>query len=68
VEIRVSYADDTNRRLSSGPGAKGDYLEFSVSDTGVGIGPEDKERIFDEFEQVDSTLSRNGAALVWGLP
>ena len=67
VEIRVSYADDTNRRLSSGPGAKGDYLEFSVSDTGVGIGPEDKERIFDEFEQVDSTLSREWGGAGLGL-
>lgn len=61
VGIRVNYADNT------GPGAKADYLEFSVYDTGVGIGPEDKDRIFDEFEQVDSNLSRGCGGAGLGL-
>jgi PAS domain S-box-containing protein len=36
----------------------GAWLVFSVRDTGVGISPEDQERIFQAFEQVDSSYTR----------
>lgn len=39
----------------------------SVWDTGIGIEPEDRERIFDEFEQVDSSLSRQTSGAGLGL-
>ena len=32
-----------------------DSIEISVSDTGIGIRPEDQERIFHEFEKVESS-------------
>jgi diguanylate cyclase (GGDEF)-like protein/PAS domain S-box-containing protein len=67
VGISVNYADNTNRHHTSGSGEKADYLEFSVYDTGVGISPDDKDRIFDEFEQVDSTLSREWGGAGLGL-
>ena len=35
-----------------------DIVEISVTDTGIGISPEDQKKIFDEFQQVDSTRSR----------
>ena len=35
-----------------------DYLEFYVSDTGIGIHHDQSERIFDRFYQVDNTVSR----------
>ncbi|PWU24867.1 MAG: hypothetical protein C5B48_04205 [Candidatus Rokuibacteriota bacterium] len=31
----------------------GDEIQVSVSDTGPGIGPEDRQRIFEEFQQTD---------------
>jgi PAS domain S-box-containing protein len=44
------------------PGSKsplsGDCLEVTVADTGIGIHPRDHERIFAEFEQVDSSYGR----------
>jgi signal transduction histidine kinase/CheY-like chemotaxis protein len=44
------------------PGSKsplsGECLEVTVADTGIGIAPRDQERIFAEFEQVDSSYGR----------
>ncbi len=41
------------------------FLQISVSDTGIGVKPEDQERIFSLFEQVDMSLQRqfNGTGL-----
>ena len=36
----------------------GDEFLISVTDTGIGIDPEDHEEIFDEFKQLDSSISR----------
>jgi CheY-like chemotaxis protein len=36
----------------------GECLEVAVADTGIGIHPRDHERIFAEFEQVDSSYGR----------
>jgi PAS domain S-box-containing protein len=33
-------------------------IEVSVADSGIGIKPEDQERVFGEFEQLDSTYAR----------
>ncbi|HGJ63949.1 TPA: response regulator [bacterium] len=38
-----------------------DYIEVSVSDTGIGISPEDQQRIFDRFER--ATLYNKGVGL-----
>ena len=42
-------------------------LFVSVSDTGIGIRPEDQERIFGKFEQVDSSYSRQQEGTGLGL-
>ena len=42
-------------------------LTITVSDTGIGLKPEDQKRIFLPFEQVDSSLSRNEQGAGLGL-
>jgi signal transduction histidine kinase len=56
-EVRVSVA--------SGPN---DTVVFSVRDTGVGIAPEDQERIFEEFVQVEGPHQQGVKGTGLGLP
>ena len=46
---------------------KNNFLKLSVKDSGIGIKPEDMDRIFSEFEQVDSGLSRKYEGTGLGL-
>ena len=45
----------------------GECLKVSVADTGIGIHPQDHERIFAEFEQVDSSYGRRQQGTGLGL-
>jgi signal transduction histidine kinase len=45
-----------------------DLIAFSVTDTGVGIGEEDWDRIFQEFTQVENPLQRRAPGTGLGLP
>jgi len=46
----------------------GQSIRFSVADTGIGIAPEDQERIFEEFTQVHHALQKNQKGTGLGLP
>jgi signal transduction histidine kinase/CheY-like chemotaxis protein len=56
VRVRARYLADENA------------IAFSVADTGSGIAPEDHERIFHEFTQVDSPIQRRVQGTGLGLP
>jgi PAS domain S-box-containing protein len=55
----------------AGPASKaqvsGECLKVTVADTGIGIHPRDHERIFGEFEQVDSSYGRHQQGTGLGL-
>ncbi len=51
----------------TGEQGPGQALRMSVSDTGIGIKPEDHARVWREFEQVDSTHARQHPGTGLGL-
>ena len=48
-------------------GGPPDHLQLAVADNGIGIAPEDQERIFLEFEQIDSSYARQQQGTGLGL-
>ncbi len=62
-QIRVTVG------LSSEVGVRegGEWIEIAVSDTGIGLKPEDHERIFGTFEQVNSAYAREQQGTGLGL-
>ena len=48
--------------------AAADTVTFSVTDNGIGIAPDEQERIFEDFTQVDSITQRSQKGTGLGLP
>ncbi len=43
------------------------FVEIGVADSGIGITPEDQEKLFQPFQQIDSSLSKQQAGTGLGL-
>lgn len=57
LEMSREYGDDGQ-----------DWVEIAVSDTGIGMSPEQLARIFSEFTQADSSTTRKYGGTGLGLP
>ncbi len=62
--IKFSYE---NGLVKIGASKKGDMVEITVTDTGIGIKPEDQGKLFKPFSQVDSFLSKQYQGTGLGL-
>jgi PAS domain S-box-containing protein len=54
-------------RIVDGVGDAQRQIAFSIIDTGIGIAPENMDKLFQSFVQIDSTLSRQYAGTGLGL-
>jgi two-component system, OmpR family, phosphate regulon sensor histidine kinase PhoR len=66
VRNAVNYTPEggvVSIRLSAEP----EHVRVGVSDTGVGISPEDLEHVFDRFYRADSSRARNSGGFGLGL-
>lgn len=66
IRVSVTKEQNTNGRIQGAPAAL-EFIRFSVKDTGIGISPEDKEKIFDEFGQANSTFAKKFGGVGLGL-
>lgn len=66
LDNAVAYSP-SGTRVTVGMVRRGDLVELSVTDEGIGIGEADKERVFERFYRVDSARSRATGGTGLGL-
>jgi CheY-like chemotaxis protein/anti-sigma regulatory factor (Ser/Thr protein kinase) len=66
ISNALKFTERGEVRISSE--VAGGWLQVSVADTGIGIAPEDRERIFQEFAQIDSKIQGRVKGTGLGLP
>ena len=68
IDTTLFYNDssliDSNYELNS----EQDYVKITIEDTGIGIKTEDIPKVFDKFQQIESSLSREVGGTGLGLP
>lgn len=60
--LKVEFFSETPKDLSD------EYVKIEVADNGIGIAHEDINKVFDKFEQIESSLSRKIGGTGLGLP
>jgi CheY-like chemotaxis protein len=63
----VKFTPDGGRVIVESRRADRQQVAITVTDTGIGIAPEDQERVFDEFAQADNNDSREHKGTGLGL-
>ncbi len=63
----IRFTDDGSITIRVGFQADAECLLITVSDTGIGIRPEDLDRVFEEFHQLDGSLARRYGGSGLGL-
>ena len=68
ISNALKYTERGEVRITARLTAQRDAVEFSVADTGIGIPPEDLNRVFEEFVQIENPLQRRVKGTGLGLP
>jgi PAS domain S-box-containing protein len=63
----VKFTEQGGAAVLVRPGARADEISFVVRDTGIGIAPDQQDRIFGEFEQADTGAARRFSGTGLGL-
>jgi signal transduction histidine kinase/CheY-like chemotaxis protein len=64
----LKFTEKGEVRVSAKLAPNGDAVVFAVADTGIGVAPEDQERIFHEFTQLEHPLQKRVKGTGLGLP
>ncbi len=65
IDNAITCTDEGEVRVSVRPCS--DYVEFSVSDTGIGVPEEKRDAIFQRFSQADGSFTRRHGGIGLGL-
>jgi len=68
ISNALKFTETGEVRVSAHHDARDSRITFLVEDTGIGIAPEDHERIFEEFSQVEGRLQVKSSGTGLGLP
>ena len=68
ISNALKFTESGEVRVAAELTPAGDSLRVSVSDTGIGIPPQELDRIFQEFTQVENRLQRQVKGTGLGLP
>jgi signal transduction histidine kinase/CheY-like chemotaxis protein len=68
ISNALKFTEHGEVRVSVTLSSDGRSVAFAVADTGIGIAPEDQERIFQEFGQLDNRVQRKVRGTGLGLP
>jgi signal transduction histidine kinase len=64
----IKFTPDGGRiMVAAGPVNGGSQVRIAVTDTGIGIAPEDQPKLFQEFSQLDASASRKYEGTGLGL-
>ena len=68
ISNALKFTQHGEVRVAAHLSKKGDEICITVKDTGIGIAPEDQERIFQEFSQINNPIQRQVKGTGLGLP
>jgi signal transduction histidine kinase len=63
----IKFTPQGTVRVTASYDAKARELALAVSDTGIGIAPEDQEKVFEDFRQADNSVTREYGGAGLGL-
>ncbi len=61
--INLDLIENTNKIIPTG-----EYFLIKIVDTGIGIKNEDRQKVFDEFQQIENSMTRKIGGTGLGLP
>ena len=68
ISNALKFTEQGEIRVAASVEANGRDMRITVTDTGIGISPEDRTKIFEEFTQVDNPIQKRVKGTGLGLP